>query len=85
MKQLITGVEVFKKIREMSTKTLNPHHRILLSDIVSQMRISNDSLLVLLTELENRGLITFHKSKIASVSLTLYGNQENPPAGLQST
>ncbi|HTM66392.1 MAG TPA: hypothetical protein VL093_08740 [Flavipsychrobacter sp.] len=85
MKQLATGVNVLRTTREMSTKTLNPHHRIFISDIISEMRISSNSLLVLLTELGNRGLIKVYKSRIASVSLTRYGNQEYPLPGLQST
>jgi len=82
---MITSVEVFTKIKVMSRKTLNPNHRILLSDIVSEIHVPQDSLLVLLVELENRGLIKIHKTTIVSVSLTNYGiGQETPPSGLTS-
>jgi len=82
---MITSVEIFRKIKVMSRKTLNPNHRILLSDIVSEIHVPQDFLLVLLIELENRGLIKIHKTTIVSVSLTNYGiGQENPPSGLTS-
>lgn len=68
----------------MSNKTLNPLHRILLSDIASEMSMSQDSLFVFLVELENRGLIKINKTKVASINLTTYGNQENPPSGFDS-
>jgi len=82
---MITSVEIFRKIKVMSRKTLNPNHRILLSDIVSEIHVPQDSLLVLLVELENRGLIKIHKTTIVSVSLTNYGiGQEDPTSGLTS-
>ncbi len=81
---MITSIEILSKIRKMSTKTLNPLHRILVGDIAAEMAISQDALLVLLIELENRGLVKIYKTKIASISLTNYGNQESPPSGLSS-
>lgn len=82
---MVTSVEVFQKIRELSKKTLNPRHRILLNDICSEISIPTDSLLVLLIELENRGLIKIFNTTVTSVSLTDYGNEHNtPPGGMNS-
>lgn len=82
---MTTSVEVLEKIRELSKRTLNPQHRILLSDICAAVSVPKDSLLVLLIELENRGLIKIYSTAIASVSLTRYGNEKhNPPEGINS-
>lgn len=82
---MATSVEVFDKIRQMSQRTLNQQHRILLHEIAEELSLSNDTVLVLLTELQNRGLIRIHQTTVASVSLTNYGtNNENPPGGLNS-
>jgi DNA-binding MarR family transcriptional regulator len=82
---MITSTEVFKQIRSMSLKTLNPKHRILIRDIATELGVEPDALLVLLAELNNRGLIRLHHTTIASVSLTDYGvGQDNPPGGLKS-
>ena len=79
---MITSVDVFKKIKAISRETLNPNRRILLSDMVNEIALPQDSLLVLLIELEDRGLIKIHKTPIVSISLTSYGiDQENPPSG----
>ena len=77
--------EVFEKIREMNECTLNPHRSVLLSEIASKLLLEQDSLLVLLTELQNRGLVKIHNGTVVSVSLTHYGAaHKNPPGGLNS-
>jgi len=82
---MITSVEVFKKIKTISARTLNPRQRILLHDILSEMFITQNSLVVLLIELENRGLVKIHHTTVVSVSLTNYGiTQEDPLGGLNS-
>lgn len=82
---MITSVEVFKKIRAISERTLNPRHRVLLNDILAEALIPQDSLLVLLIELENRGLVKIHNTTVISVSLTNYGiTLEDPLGGLNS-
>ena len=69
----------------MSVRTLNPYHRILVKDITTEFSIPQDALLVLLIELENRGLIKIHHTLVASVSLTSYGAMHhNPPGGISS-
>lgn len=78
---MITSVEVFNKIKAMSLRTLNPRHRILLDDIYQEIPVPKDRLLVLLVELENRGLIKIFNTTVASVSLTNYGNANNDPPG----
>lgn len=82
---MITSTEVFNKIKAMSLRTLNPQHRILLDDLHQEIQIHKDTLLVLLIELENRGLIKIYNSTVASVSLTNYGNtNSDPPGGYNS-
>lgn len=69
----------------MSQRTLNPSHRIFLQDIAEELCVSSDPLLVLLTELENRGLIKIHHTAVVAVSLTQYGaTHDNPPGGFKS-
>lgn len=81
----VTSVEVFRKIKELSRRTMKANHRILLSDIATGMDLSHDSLLVMLVELENRGLVRIFKTMVLSVSLTSYGiSQDDPPSGLGS-
>jgi hypothetical protein len=82
---MATSENVFERIKEMSLRTLNPHPRILVKDIIAELSMPQDSLLVLLVELENRGLIKIHHTDIASVSLTRYGIiHHNPPGGINS-
>ncbi len=64
---------VFDAIKRMSKKTLNSQHRILLNDIVMELKSSDDELVLLLSELVAAGLIKLHRSKVISVSLTNYG------------
>ena len=81
----ITSVEVFNEIKKLSKRTLNQRPRILMKDIITQLPISQDALFLLLVELENRGLISIHKTDIISVSLSNYGLQEEqPPGGIDS-
>jgi len=76
---------VFQKIKTMSRKTLDPHHRLLLKELSAELRISQDTLLVLLVELENRGLVQLHRTGLVSVSLSNYGGtQEKTTGGLES-
>jgi len=70
---MCTAAQVFDKMKDWSKKTLNSRHRLLLSDIGTELSISRDLLLGLLKELEKAGLVKIYKSDIASVSLTSYG------------
>lgn len=73
---MITSIEVFATIKEISTRTFGSLNRISLSDIAEGLSIPSDLLLVFLTELQIKGLILIHKIPIVSVSLTNYGVQE---------
>ncbi len=82
---MITSVEIFRTIKEMSQRMLSSRPRILLTDMAAALDVSPDTILVLLAELENRGLVQIHKTTIVSVSLTSYGvNQEIVSGGLDS-
>lgn len=81
----VTSVEVFRRIKALSRRTADANHRIMISDVAADMNISQDSLLVMLTELENRGLIRLFKTMLLSLSLTNYGmSQNDPPSGIDS-
>ena len=71
--------EVFRKIKELSKKTLNSRHRIFLIDIAGTLSFSRESLLLSLAELENDGLIKIHNTTVTSVSLTSYGMLQEIP------
>lgn len=82
---MISSVVVFRSVKEMSQKTLSNRPRILLADIADSLSVSPDIILLLLVELENRGLVQIHKTTVVSVSLTNYGvSQENVSGGLNS-
>jgi DNA-binding MarR family transcriptional regulator len=87
-KEMSTAAQVFDKMKDWSKKTLNFRHRILLNDIAAELSISQDSLLGLLTELENAGLVKIYRTDVASVSLTSYGvaqeNYSSPEEGSPS-
>lgn len=71
--KMSTVAQVFDKMKDWSKKTINSRHRILLSDLVTELSISQDSLLGMLTELENAGLVKIYRTDVASASLTSYG------------
>lgn len=76
---------MFKLIKQISKRTVNPQHRILLDDIFSEFSIPEDTVLVLLVELQNRGLVVIHDSLVPSISLTVYGSAtDSPPGGFTS-
>lgn len=82
IEEMSTAAQVFNRIKDLSKKTLNSRHRVLLNDIVAELSISRDILLGLLSELENAGLVKIYRTDVASVSLTSSGlAQENysPP------
>jgi hypothetical protein len=70
---MITATHVFDKMKKWSKKTLNSRHRLLLDDLAAELSIPNDSLMGLLSELENAGLVKIYKTGVAAVSLTSYG------------
>lgn len=82
---MITSAEIFSAVKRMSQRTLGTRPRLLLTDIATSLGVSPDIILVLLVELENRGLVQIHKATVVSVSLTNYGvSQENVSGGLNS-
>lgn len=70
---MISSSEVFLKIKQMSTRTYSSTHRILLGELAAEMALSQDDLLVLLMELQNKGYIQINSTRIASVNLTNFG------------
>jgi DNA-binding MarR family transcriptional regulator len=79
------SIEVFDQIRKMSKRTLNRQQRLLLSELGGALSMSQNELLVLLAELENRGLLKIHHGAVVTVSLTQYGAElKDPPGGMES-
>lgn len=78
---MVTSMNVFDYIKALSSKKVNPQIRIRLSEVLAGFPVQKEKILVLLAELENRGLINIHRETIPSVSLTKYGVQNDSPAG----
>ena len=57
----ITSEGVFQRIKQLSQRTADSSNRVLVSDIAVGMYVSQDSLLLVLNELENSGLIRYLK------------------------
>lgn len=82
---MITSVEIFRTVKQMSKRTLGPRPRVLLGDMTRVLGIPADTILLLLTELEDRGLVEVHGTTTVSVSLTSYGvTQESVSGGLST-
>ena len=78
---MTTGIEVFLRVKEMSGRNFGPRPRIALGEIAASLSVSPDALLVLLKELQNRGLVVIHTGKIPTVSLSSYGVREDEATG----
>ena len=70
---------VFKKIKDLSKKAINPRHRIFLIDIAGELMFTKKALLMSVAELEHIGLIQIHKTTVTSVSLTGSGMLQEVP------
>lgn len=78
---MLTSIDIFNTIKVLSTRTLNPCQRILFSELAANSSLQGDGLLVVLLELENRGLVKIHHSTIKAVSLTLYSSLQSTVTG----
>ncbi|WP_114791021.1 hypothetical protein [Niabella yanshanensis] len=78
---MTTSIEIFQSIKHLSRQTFNPCRRLNINDLTETCSVSKDKLLVLLVELENRGLIKINHTKIITVHLTPYGILQDAVTG----
>ncbi len=65
--------DVFRKIKEMSTRVSNPRPQIPISVIASELRLLQDQILPAITELKKLRLINHDMHAPAYIKLTLLG------------
>jgi hypothetical protein len=78
---MTTSIEIFQSIKYLSRQTFNPCRRLHINDLTETCSVPKDALLVLLVELQNRGLIKINHTKIITVHLTPYGILQNSVTG----
>ena len=72
-----TENEVFRKIKEMSARGMQPRPTVYTSDLASELSISADNLLRTLAELKQLRLISFGDNTTSTIKLTLLGTVVN--------
>ncbi len=71
---MATENEVFRKIKEISTRTIQPRPLVNTYDLANELSMSRESLMPCLTELKQTRLVTFNDAKAVSIRLTLLGS-----------
>lgn len=69
-----TDNEVFRKIKEISTRTLQPRPIVSTNELASELNISRENLMKSLTELKQTRLVNFNDAQGQSIRLTLLGS-----------
>lgn len=69
----MTTNEVFRKIKEMSRRTVNPRPVIAVRALAEEMQQAGSMLMPFLTELKELRLIKFNEPAVATIKLTLLG------------
>jgi hypothetical protein len=69
-----TDNEVFRKIKEISTRTLQPRPLVNTYELASELNISRENLMKSLTELKQTRLVNFNDAQGQSIRLTLLGS-----------
>jgi len=64
---------VFRKIKEISSREMQPRPAVTASQIASELSLTSDSLLPTLAQLKELRLVTFCDGKGSSIKLTLLG------------
>lgn len=70
---MATTNEVYRKIKEISSRVANPRPFIHIGGIANELMQVTEQILPMLTELKDLRLITFDKPNVQSVKLTLLG------------
>ncbi len=73
----ITVNEVYRKIKEMSAREMNPRPKIMVQELVNELMITQDNLMPCLTALKDMRLINTEGFGFACIKLTLLGTTVN--------
>jgi len=73
MNKMSVENEVFRKIKEISTRTLQPRPLVNTYDLASELNMSRETLMHSLTELKQTRLVSFNDPQSVGVRLTLLG------------
>ena len=69
--------EVFRKIKEISTRTLQPRPLVNSAEIARELNMTQDILMTSLNQLKTLRLVNFNDTQGSSVRLTLLGTVVN--------
>lgn len=70
---MITTNEVYRKIKEISSRTANPRPMVTVESIANELNQLRQMIVPMLTELKDMRLISFDKPQAEHVKLTLLG------------
>ncbi|MCF8449392.1 MAG: hypothetical protein K9G49_05910 [Taibaiella sp.] len=68
-----TENEVFRKIKEISTRTIQPRPLVNTYDLANELSMSRENLMPCLASLKQTRLLNYHDAQAVSVRLTLLG------------
>ena len=72
-----TENEVFRKIKEISTRTIHPRPLVNTGDLAKELSMSRESLMPSLTQLKQLRLVNFNDTQAMAIRLTLLGSVVN--------
>jgi DNA-binding GntR family transcriptional regulator len=70
---MVTENEVFRKIKEISTRTIQPRPSVNTYELANELSMSRENLMSCLTSLKQTRLLNFNDAQAQSVRLTLLG------------
>ncbi len=68
-----TENEVFRKIKEISVRAVQPRPSVSVSELAQEMSVTRESLMPSLTQLKQLRLLNFNDAQGSSIKLTLLG------------
>jgi RIO-like serine/threonine protein kinase len=74
---MATENEVFIKIKEISTRTIQPRPLVNTGELARELSITHETLMPSLNELKSLRLVNFNDSQVTGVRLTLLGSVVN--------
>ena len=73
---MTTGTDIMKALLRLGSATLNPHRRIMLTQLQEVTEIPVEILVLRLCELQQKDLVNIHETDSISVSVTKRGLSE---------
>ncbi|MBL7683888.1 MAG: hypothetical protein JNK00_11055 [Flavipsychrobacter sp.] len=70
---MITTNEVYRKIKEISSRTPNPRPMVNVDNMAAELKLMKQYIIPMLTELKDMRLISFDKPGAEYIKLTLLG------------